>query len=235
MEILIAGIGIGLAGSLHCAVMCGPIALALPVRLSGYWRGHLSHQLGKLTTYALLGSLIGLVGSGISLAGWQQPLSILVGVMLLISLFSKAPTLMRWAPYRKVYTWLQQQFVHKLKDGNWYHFYLTGMINGLLPCGLVYAALLAALGIGGGSVWSSSLFMIGFGLGTGPILLLIGRSGPHIVEFLKGKVRYAIPAVVSLMAVFFILRGLGLGIPYLSPPTESLQTEMVEGETPSCH
>ncbi len=234
MEILIAGIGIGLAGSLHCAVMCGPIALALPVRLAGYWKGHISHQLGKLTTYAILGSLMGLVGSGISLAGWQQPLSILVGVMLLISLFSKAPTLMRWAPYRRVYSWLQHQFVHKLKHGKPKHFFLTGMINGLLPCGLVYAALLGALGTSGGSTFNATLFMVGFGLGTGPILLVIGRSGSQLVDYLKGRVRYAIPTVVTVMAAFFILRGLGLGIPYVSPTSEALQTEVV-GEAPSCH
>lgn len=233
MEALSLGLIIGLMGSLHCAVMCGPIALALPVRLSGFWTGHLSHQVGRITTYAILGAIVGVFGAGLSLAGWQQPLSIFVGAFLLLGLVSKWPSLMRWKPYRKFYAALQYMFVEKLKDGKPHYFFVTGMINGLLPCGLVYAALLGALGTG--TTLSAVSFMVGFGLGNGPILLLIGRSGNHIINRLKGKVRYAIPVVVGVMAIFFILRGLGLNIAYVSPPDEALQTEIVEGEAPSCH
>lgn len=233
MESLIVGIVIGLTGSLHCAVMCGPIALALPVRRSGFWTSHLSHQFGKLLTYVLLGALVGTIGAGISFAGWQQPLSILVGVMLLLSLLSKAPTLMRWAPYRRAYSKLQWYFSKQLKDGKPQHFVLTGMLNGLLPCGLVYAALLA--GLGTGNTLNGMALMAGFGLGTGPILLIIGRTGAHFIQMLKGKVKFAIPIIVGTMAIFFILRGMGLNIPYVSPPTKALQTEMVDGEAPSCH
>lgn len=233
MEALGLGIIIGLMGSLHCAVMCGPIALALPVRLSGFWTGHISHQAGRVTTYLVLGAVVGLFGSGLSLAGWQQPLSILVGVMLLIGLVSKWPSLMKWAPYRKFYSALQYMFVKKLKNGKPHYFFITGLINGLLPCGLVYAALLGALGTG--STFGAMSFMVGFGIGNGPILLLIAKSGSSIINRLKGRVRYAIPVVVSVMAIFFILRGLGLNIAYVSPADEALQTELIEGEAPSCH
>ncbi|NVK28490.1 MAG: sulfite exporter TauE/SafE family protein [Flavobacteriia bacterium] len=233
MESLIAGTIIGLMGSLHCAVMCGPIALALPVRRSGFWLGHISHQLGKLTTYVLLGALVGALGAGLSLAGWQQPLSILVGVMLLLGLISKSPTLMKWGPYRRLYTKMQLTFARKLKDGKPHHFFMTGIINGLLPCGLVYAALLGALG--SGTMINGIVFMAGFGLGTGPVLLIIAGSGSYIINALKGRVRYAIPLVVGVMSIFFILRGLGLSIPYVSPGDEMLKTEMVNGEAPSCH
>lgn len=220
-------------GSLHCAVMCGPIALALPVGPSGFWKGHLSHQGGRILTYVVLGALVGGLGAGLSLAGWQQPLSIMVGVMLLLGMLSKWPTLMRWAPYRRFYTRLQYTFAQKLKEGKPQHFFLTGLINGLLPCGLVYAALLAALGTG--TPQGGMLFMLGFGLGNAPVLLFIGRTGQRVINALKGKVSFAIPVVVGLLATFFIVRGLGLNIPYVSPGDEVLQTEIVEGDAPKCH
>lgn len=233
MESLIAGIGLGLMGSLHCAVMCGPIALALPIGRSGKVKRHLLHQGGRVFTYAVAGSLAGFLGAGLSFAGWQQPLSIGVGVMLLLGLLTKWPSLMRWRPYREMYSKLQHIFVAQMKGGPSYRYLFTGMINGLLPCGLVYAALLGAIGTG--TALGGLSMMVGFGLGTGPILVLIGLSGTKIVEALRGKVRLAIPIVVSVMAIFFILRGLGLGIPYLSPPDAALQIQTAQESPASCH
>lgn len=232
-EVLIAGIVLGFMGSLHCAVMCGPIALALPMGRSGKYLTHLVHQSGRVTTYAILGAVAGSLGGGLSLAGWQQPLSIGVGVLLLIGLIGKWPTLLKWAPYRKFYSTLQAKFVQKLRGGKLYHFFITGLINGLLPCGLVYAALLGAIGTGSGLY--GALIMIGFGLGTKPMLLAIGWSSASIVPKLKGKVRLAIPAVVSIMAIFFILRGMGLSIPYVSPSDDALRVEQGQETAPSCH
>lgn len=234
MEFLLSGIVLGLMGSLHCAVMCGPIALALPIGRSGKYTSHLLHQSGRVLTYAILGAIVGTLGAGISFAGWQQPLSIAVGILLLAGLVSKWPTLLKWGPYRRFYGKLQTAFGTKLKGAKGHRFLITGMINGLLPCGLVYAALIGALGIGNtlDGVW----MMVGFGIGTGPLLLIIGWSGPFIIEKLRGKVRFAIPVVVSLMATFFILRGMGLSIPYISPGDQSLTTQTVQGENhQSCH
>lgn len=233
MDFLLPGIIIGLMGSLHCAVMCGPIALALPIGRSGKYTSHLLHQGGRVMTYAILGAIVGTLGAGISFAGWQQPLSIAVGVMLIAGLLSKWPTLLNWKPYRRFYGTLQKNFTTKLKGAKAHRFLLTGMINGLLPCGLVYAALISSLGTG--STTDGVMMMIGFGLGTGPLLLVIGWSGSFIVDKLRGHVRFAIPVVVGVMATFFILRGMGLSIPYISPGDDALQTEMVSENPPSCH
>lgn len=230
---LYTGMILGLMGSFHCAVMCGPIALALPVGRSGKYVSHLLHQSGRILTYLVLGALAGSIGEGLSLVGWQQPLSIAIGILLILGLISKWPTLMRWAPYRRVYSRLQHSFVTRLRGGKSINFLFTGMINGLLPCGLVYAAMLGSLGTG--NMLSGMSMMLGFGLGTGVILLLIGWGAPTIIEKLKGRVRFAIPVVVGLMAIFFILRGMGLGIPYVSPQDEALQIEIAAENPPSCH
>lgn len=233
MEFLLPGIILGLLGSLHCAVMCGPIALALPIGRSGKYTSHLLHQSGRVVTYAILGALVGTLGAGISFAGWQQPLSIAVGILLLAGLLSKWPTLLNWKPYRTFYGSLQKQFSAKLRGGSPHRFLITGMINGLLPCGLVYAALISSMGTG--TTINGIMMMVGFGIGTGPLLLVIGWSGSFLHDRLKGKVRFAIPVVVSIMALFFILRGMGLSIPYLSPGDKSLQTEMKIESHHSCH
>ncbi len=86
--IFFTAIALGLIGSLHCVGMCGPIALALPLNRDSRWqvvKGNLFYSIGRLTTYLLIGMLLGTVGQGFAFAGWQQTFSIVLGSLMIFS------------------------------------------------------------------------------------------------------------------------------------------------------
>ena len=208
---------LGLVGSLHCAAMCGPLLLALPVPPGGASRfvaGRLVYQLGRMTTYCLLGAGAGLLGRTILIAGFQRWLSIALGLAILVGwLFSKRAALS--APVVRLVGWLKSAMSAQLRQRGFRSLALLGMLNGLLPCGLVYVALAGALARGG--LLASVVGMALFGLGTVPMMLGIGLSGRMFSLAFRLKLRRAIPVGVCLVAGLLILRGLALGIPYVSP------------------
>lgn len=225
-----AALLLGITGSVHCAGMCGPIAFALP-----FGRGtssvfkNLTYQFGRAFTYALLGVLFGLIGSGFKLAGMQQPLSIAIGALMLLSLVSKHPSVLKIPGIGQFFGRIQSKLGEQFKKRSYPHMLLTGMLNGLLPCGLVYAALLGSIGTT--QALTGAGFMFFFGLGTIPMMFAMGIIGNQLTMNARNKMQKAVPYVISLFAILFILRGLGLGIPYLSPPDEALQIH----QTQSCH
>ena len=208
---------LGLLGSLHCAAMCGPLLLALPVPAGGPARfvtGRILYQLGRVATYALLGVAAGLVGKSIFLAGLQRSLSIALGVALLLGfLVSKKFALA--APVVRSVARLKSAMAAQLRQQTFRSLVLLGLLNGLLPCGLVYVALAGA--VAQGSLLSGVFYMTVFGLGTLPAMLGISLSGKIFPLPRRLQLRRAIPLGVCLLAGLLILRGLALGIPYLSP------------------
>lgn len=94
-----------------------------------------------------------------------------------------------------------------------------GLLNGLLPCGLVYVACAGATATG--HPWSGARYMLVFGAGTVPLMLAISLSGRLVPSALRLKLRQAVPICILLVAALLILRGLSLGIPYLSPDLSS--------------
>lgn len=211
---------LGVVGSLHCVGMCGPIALALPVHnMSRPMRiaGILVYNLGRAGTYSILGAVSGLAGSALNWFGGQQALSVTAGLIILAALMltmlgkklSLPPMLNRF--YSKLRTILGKLFGLKSVKG----LFLIGLLNGMLPCGLVYAALAGAAATG--SVLVGALFMFIFGLGTIPAMFSISFAGAHLSDAFRSKLRRAVPVFVGAMAVLLILRGMGLEIPYLSP------------------
>ena len=107
---------------------------------------------------------------------------------------------------------------------------LFGLLNGLLPCGLVYAALAGAAATGG--PLGGALFMAAFGLGTIPAMLAVSLAGRLITAPWRARFQRAVPVAMAVLAVLFIVRGLSLGIPYLSP---DLSPEAVAGGRSCCH
>ncbi|HOW32340.1 MAG TPA: sulfite exporter TauE/SafE family protein, partial [Bacteroidales bacterium] len=99
--------------------------------------------------------------------------------------------------------------------------FLIGLLNGLLPCGLVYIAIAGS--IGSGSALMGAIYMALFGLGTMPMLLAINLSGGFISTSLRKKINKLIPILVIIVGILFILRGLSLGIPYISPSEEKIK------------
>ncbi|TDW96704.1 sulfite exporter TauE/SafE family protein [Dinghuibacter silviterrae] len=209
---LFAAFLLGFAGSAHCVGMCGPLVLSMPVRHlpeAARWRASGLYHAGRIGVYALGGLLFGLVGHQFVLAGWQQGLSIALGAGLLCKLVLRGP---RFKPgglhLQKTITWLWTS------PSRGKYFWM-GAANGLLPCGMVYIAIAAAL-TSDGPV-KATAFMAFFGLGTLPMLLGLQVTGRMVGMTTRQNLRRALPYLTALMAVLLILRGLNLGIPFVSP------------------
>ena len=218
---LLSALIFGLLGSFHCIGMCGPIAFILPVDRSNNFKkvSQISlYHLGRIITYSLIGLLFGLLGKSFNLFGFQQQLSIFVGILMIVAIIIPYNTFNKYnlsKPLYKVISKVKSALGKELKKKSADTFLTIGFLNGFLPCGLVYMALFGALA--SGDALQGSLYMAVFGIGTIPLM----TTAIYFGNILTGKVRYyirkAIPIVVVLMGVLFILRGMGLGIPYVSP------------------
>jgi sulfite exporter TauE/SafE len=220
---------IGLVGSLHCIGMCGPIAIALPVPDSNnlsFFSGRILYNLGRVVTYSFLGAILGLVGSKIALAGAQQVVSIILGLVIITAVLLPQKIKNYFAQHPLI-----QKLSHPLKSnigvlfkkGTFSAMFLIGILNGFLPCGLVYVALAGA--IASGDAISGAAVMILFGLGTVPAMFAASVFGKFINIGIRTKIRKAVPVLAIILGVIFILRGMNLGIPMLSPKV-SAQTEV---------
>ena len=216
-----SGIVLGLAGSLHCLGMCGPLLIAA-ARLSGgetsKSRSMALHHLGRITSYGLLGLTAGSLGQTLSLIGWQQPLTILLGVIIL------STTLIARTRFviNRTTVWvgaLSRQLNVRLKNHPILAHLGLGMCHGLLPCGLVYIALAAAAATS--HPVPGTVLMISFGLGTLPLLL--GTTAiQHLFSRLPPIGRQWLHTGLAMLAgMMLVLRGMGLGIPILSPKFSS--------------
>lgn len=215
------GFIIGLLGSIHCVGMCGPIALALPIGTESKFQlmvSRILYNLGRTVTYGLFGALFGLFGERIALVVLQQNLSIALGSIILIYILMPKKLQAKLAetkPYRIITDTVKSSFAKLTKTGSSSSLFLFGIINGFLPCGFVYVAVAGAVSTG--SVLNGTLFMILFGLGTTPIMLATSMVGKFVNVNVKRKINKLIPVFAAILAIIFILRGLNLGIPYLSP------------------
>lgn len=212
---------IGLLGSLHCAGMCGPLALALPpsgnTRIA-FGMGRLAYNSGRILTYCLLGAFFGAIGLTLALAGFQRWASIVAGTAILIGLIASSRFAIQ-APISKAVILLRTVFGKMLRRRTLGSFFLLGVLNGFLPCGLVYAACSGA--IAKGSALAGVGYMLAFGLGTVPMMLSIGLAGRIFRRGFGFRLERAIPATLAVVGVLLILRGMSLGIPYISPVLSS--------------
>jgi sulfite exporter TauE/SafE len=223
---------LGILGSFHCVGMCGPIAFMLPVGKSKPVKKLLQvtlYHLGRLISYTALGLLFGSIGSAFFTFGVQQQLSIIIGIIILLLVIFPSKRFEKISFLKPVYTLFYKIQAHlgaSLKKEGYASLFQLGLLNGLLPCGLVYMAIFASLALG--SLWQSSLYMVFFGLGTIPMMTGVIYFRGFIQKVLKFNPRRIIPYAVAVMGILFILRGLGLGIPYVSPKpmTEKVTSSM---------
>lgn len=225
----------GLISSFHCIGMCGPIAMMLPVDRNNPTKKVtqiITYHIGRLTAYGTIGLVFGLVGKGFFMAGIQQNLSIFIGIAMIAVIlipekifakynFSKPVFVL----ISKIKTTLGSQF----KNKSYQSLFIIGLLNGFLPCGMVYVALFGAIAMQNAGF--GVLYMVLFGLGTVPMMSSVIYINSYLTIPIRNKIQKVIPYVAVIIGVLFILRGLGLGIPYVSPSNMSLFVQ----ENPQCH
>jgi sulfite exporter TauE/SafE len=219
-QIITSGFMLGLFSSAHCVGMCGPLALALPVKHLPTAERRLSMALfygGRIVMYIVVGTLFALLGRTFYLAGLQQWLSIISGVMVLV--FSAQYFLKKTnrlpAFMQKFHNGLNLFMAKQFKKPTLKSFLMLGFANGLLPCGMVYIAV--ALALTTKTIFNGALLMGMFGIGTLPALILLGYAGSFVSLPVRNYIRKITPVFMLLIGLLLILRGMNLGIPYISP------------------
>lgn len=227
IALLTSALLLGLAGSFHCLGMCGPIVVALPLHgntLAQKIYGGTLYNLGRTVTYGVMGTIFGLLGQGLELVGFQQVVSVVMGVLMVVSVLF--PSLFRnqvdlTKSSFKLVGKLKKSISNMFSVRSFQSLFIIGLLNGLLPCGLVYIALAGALATGNAT--TGTLYMVLFGLGTIPMLLALGVAGNVVSAQARKKINRLIPVLVVIVGIFFILRGLNLNIPFLSPTREKIE------------
>lgn len=224
----------GLISSFHCIGMCGPIAMMLPVDHQNPVRKAFqisTYHLGRLSAYAIIGLIFGALGKGFFLAGMQQHLSIAIGILMILFIVIPERKLAKYnfsKPIYNVISKVKSALGKQFKNKSYQSLFTIGLLNGFLPCGMVYVALFGAIAMQ--SVGYGMAYMILFGIGTLPLMSLIMYINSFITPNFRNKIQTVIPYVAVFIGCLFILRGLGLGIPFISPSNMSLFIT----ENPNC-
>lgn len=227
MELYITAFTIGLVGSFHCIGMCGPIAFALPVKKNTPFYRVFSgtiYNIGRITTYILFGVLFGTLGQGISTASTQQGISIALGIVFILSVILPKSIINKINPTSTIGFYISKVKVglsKLLSSSSSPNLLLIGLLNGLLPCGLVYAAIGGSIATG--KTIDGALYMFAFGLGTLPMMFTAVLLSNFITIGFRNKIKKLIPVFVIILGCLFILRGLNLNIPFLSPKINVVQ------------
>ena len=225
----------GLISSFHCVGMCGPIAMMLPVDRNNEAKKVtqiITYHLGKLSAYGILGVVFGILGRSFYLAGMQQQLSIIVGVLMIVVALVPEKVFAKYnfsKPVYKIISKVKSNLGQQFKNKSYKSLFTIGLLNGFLPCGMVYVAIFGAIAMQ--SISLGIAYMLLFGIGTIPMLTAVIYITNLISFSMRGTLQKIIPVVAVVIGILFIIRGLGLDIPYLSPSNMSL---FVQSEA-NCH
>lgn len=221
MSFILIPFALGFLGSFHCVGMCGPIALALPI---GKWGtrdkiiGILLYNFGRIFTYGFMGLLFGAIGHGFSLVGLQQAVSIIIGVCMIVIVImparvsGKLDVITERIPYLPA---VKRSISSLFKQRTFSSLALIGALNGLLPCGFVYMAMAGAIATA--SSLSGAGFMILFGIGTIPAMFMVAFSSHLFPVDIRSRIKKMVPAFMFMIGAILIVRGMNLGLPYMSP------------------
>jgi len=218
---LFSSVILGLVSSLHCVGMCGPIAMMLPVDRQNKTRKTLQiilYHLGRLLSYGFLGLIFGLIGRSLYLAGIQQQLSIVIGILIVSVAMIPERIFARYnfsKPIYRVISYVKTSLGKQFKNRSNKSIFTIGILNGFLPCGMVYVALFGALAMQ--NAIYGMLFMMLYGLGTVPLMSIVVYFSSYIKNSFEKNLTKVIPVITLCVGVLFILRGLGLDIPFVSP------------------
>ena len=219
---------LGIVSNLHCFGMCGPIAFALPLNRtskSSLIIGILKYHLGRILVYSFLGYLVGFIGLGIKMIGILQTVSILSGIFVILYAWRNTHLFQNLLPELKAsFNFVPSNTIGKLMRSNSkIKLFGLGMLNGLLPCGMVFTALIASILTG--NPYNSGISMFSFGLGTLPGMIVMNYFTSRLNLSYKSKINRYLPYIVTVIGILMILRGLNLNIPYISPRATILESK----------
>lgn len=203
----------GFFGSLHCIGMCGPLAMAIPLPRQKRLAGLLLYNAGRTIAYASLGIIFGALGLAIKLSGYQQTLSVVMGIFFLLAVL--LPYISKKVE-RKIYGFqvvkkLKANIVEQFKRKTYLSALTVGMLNGFLPCGLVYFAIAGSAATG--HFLNGGIYMVLFSLGTLPAMLSVG----FIHKFVQSRIKFNFTAALGLVLAFILIyRGVAMEIPEIS-------------------
>lgn len=219
-------ISMGLISSFHCVGMCGPIALALPVHKgtrAQQLAGVLAYNAGRALTYAMFGMVIGTLGASLAWLGMLRYASIAVGVAMLGYVLWPSGLAQRLHMplfWQKAIGRLKQKMGLYLKRKDLPGMTFLGMLNGAIPCGMVYMALMSSVATG--SVWGGGAFMALFGLGTMPAMLALGLAKQQFTSALRTRIRKITPVLVAIAGIWLVARGVMTSYPDHSKPSAAI-------------
>jgi sulfite exporter TauE/SafE len=213
---LTLALSIGFFGSLHCAGMCGPLALVFCSHQTG--KGSILpgvfYNIGRVITYMILGLVFGLIGSVFAMANIQMLVSVVLGVIMIFSFFLSIDLdraiAASWLG-RKVYQPVKLQLGYFLSRASSKPPILLGMLNGILPCGMVYIALAGAMSMPG--IENAAIFMMFFGLGTFPMMMIFSSGIQWVRPSWRLRFQKILPYVTLLFGCALIYRGISTHIP----------------------
>lgn len=222
----------GFTGSLHCAGMCGPIIWIMPFQVFSGLQKMLAialYHIGRISVYAFMAVVLHSFKELFN-PRVQQYVSVFSGVLLLVAgiiTFVPGHSIKFKLPWSEPVKKMLGKVIGNPGLGA---IGAAGVLNGLLPCGLVYMALSATMAMP--SATGAAMLMYVFGVGTMPMLVGITLLKSKM-NFVKGvNIKRFAPVIVFSFGLLFVLRGLNLGIPYLSPKVEMTAKEV---KSSCCH
>ncbi|AKD57449.1 sulfite exporter TauE/SafE family protein [Spirosoma radiotolerans] len=223
---LVTALLTGLISSLHCVGMCGPLVAALPVGRLPYPKRRLAiglYHASRIATYSALGTLAGTMGFGLHMLGWQRPLAIFCGIVLLVGSVWRSgwATGLRWAWFNR---WVTTSFGQHLRQPGWAGFAGLGVLNGLLPCGFTYVALAGTLTTQ--TPLAGATYMLLFGLGTLPALLSVNALAAWLTTVGRRRLNRVLSVATVVVGLLLIGRGL---VTYQFPSQPSVSIPVCHG------
>jgi uncharacterized protein len=191
--------------------MCGPISLALPIahysRLYQYFAGIIYH-ISRTVGYILLGLLIGFIGQNFIPAFLQNWLSIVIGIIIIIRVVYTKLLLVKNKPnlFVAFEKFVKNAMLYALQKRGLFSYSILGIANAFLPCGVVYIAIAAAISFH--NTLLSAVFMLGFGVGTIPLMLLLFFTGLQVKFEIKKYIKQLSPYALFFVGVLLVIRGL---------------------------
>ncbi len=225
---------LGIGSMFHCVGMCGPLAMTIPFGKRSFFHllsGLILYNTGRILVYTALGLIVGSAGLSLGLFGFFQWISILAGVLMILFAWRKwlSGSFVGKLPVQGVYRLVSRLMKSAKTYPRVLRIFLMGVINGLLPCGMVYLALLNAFS--GGTAVSGAFSMLFFGLGTLPVMFFLGWSANRLSTGIRRLFGKMLPYALTIIGLLVILRGLNLGIPYVSPAVKQSDTQTLENKT----